>query len=132
MEQAHQTIFNKLPISLLMLNLNGTGIKSVERPKIWHHVSTQIEDKFNETGTDSEENKVWELMNKPLKCATLSHTWLQDIYSGWNGQTSCKNSAAFEKLTSFCHVATTDYRLTLGWMDTICINKESSSELLTN
>ncbi|KAF9473352.1 hypothetical protein BDN70DRAFT_765077, partial [Pholiota conissans] len=37
--------------------------------------------------------------------------------------------AGYDKLASFCSTAWRDYGITLAWMDTICINKDSSSEL---
>ncbi|KAF9471283.1 hypothetical protein BDN70DRAFT_764398, partial [Pholiota conissans] len=35
----------------------------------------------------------------------------------------------YAKLVNFCRVALEDHQLALGWMDTVCINKSSSSEL---
>ena len=66
--------------------------------------------------------------------AILSHTWLQSspgevTYSNWMGQKFDQNSAGYQKLVNFCRIAATEYGLTVGWMDTICINKDSSSEL---
>ncbi len=33
------------------------------------------------------------------------------------------------KIVKFCQVAALDYNVNLGWIDSVCINKDSSSEL---
>lgn len=65
--------------------------------------------------------------------AILSHTWVgtelryQDtLVTNW--QTTTTKQAGYEKISGFCNVAQ-EYGFSLGWMDTICINKDSSAEL---
>ncbi|KAF9471443.1 hypothetical protein BDN70DRAFT_766210, partial [Pholiota conissans] len=66
--------------------------------------------------------------------AILSHTWLREApgeitYRDWHDQNFDQSKPGYQKLVSFCKLAWLKHGLTLGWMDTICINKESSSEL---
>ncbi|KAF9477473.1 hypothetical protein BDN70DRAFT_765366, partial [Pholiota conissans] len=66
--------------------------------------------------------------------AILSHTWIhaapgEVTYDDWIKGTLEIGKPGYDKLVNFCKVAERDHRVTLGWMDTICINKESSSEL---
>ncbi|KAF8161847.1 hypothetical protein BJ912DRAFT_823325, partial [Pholiota molesta] len=35
----------------------------------------------------------------------------------------------WDRLANFCRIAATNHKITFGWMDTICINKDSSAEL---
>ncbi|KJA19370.1 hypothetical protein HYPSUDRAFT_1095940, partial [Hypholoma sublateritium FD-334 SS-4] len=65
--------------------------------------------------------------------AILSHTWISSgeiTYSEWRNPTAPldKHSPGYDKLAQFCKVAA-KRGLRLGWMDTVCINKESSTEL---
>lgn len=130
-----------------MFSQDGTGIKLVERHEVWLRASAQIEEDFNEkkmrhaivqaTEPDypaAEETAVWQFVKKYVEYAILSHTWLQGkpgeiTYTDWNDQNFDKSSAGYAKITSFCRVAATEYGQTLGWMDTLCIDKNSSSEL---
>ncbi|KAF9481232.1 hypothetical protein BDN70DRAFT_855426, partial [Pholiota conissans] len=66
--------------------------------------------------------------------AILSHTWFQITpgevtYAQWNKGQFHESNAGYQKLLNFCRTAFNRHSLSLGWMDTICINKESSSEL---
>ncbi|KAF9472408.1 hypothetical protein BDN70DRAFT_970958, partial [Pholiota conissans] len=68
------------------------------------------------------------------KYAILSHKWLRGTpgeitYNHWIKGSLDPESAGYRKLVSFCKTAWKDYGITLAWMDTICINKDSSSEL---
>lgn len=64
--------------------------------------------------------------------AILSHTWgaeelkFQDMIVP---KTSVKVKAGYAKVQSFCELARQEYGLEFGWVDTCCINKESSAEL---
>ncbi|KAF9479682.1 hypothetical protein BDN70DRAFT_806676, partial [Pholiota conissans] len=71
---------------------------------------------------------------KHAKYAILSHKWLpgkpgEITYKHWNKKLFERNTAGYDKLANFCRVAWKDYGITLAWMDTVCINKDSSSEL---
>ncbi|KAF9472107.1 hypothetical protein BDN70DRAFT_819128, partial [Pholiota conissans] len=66
--------------------------------------------------------------------AILSHTWLREApgeitYGDWHNNHFNEASPGYQKLVNFCKLAWLKHGLTLGWMDTVCINKESSSEL---
>ncbi|KAF8957192.1 heterokaryon incompatibility protein-domain-containing protein, partial [Flammula alnicola] len=78
------------------------------------------------------------VLRKHASYAILSHTWLQkkpeviygdakDTQKWWSVQS--KRGMGYRKLEGFCRVAREDYSVSLAWMDTICINKDSTSEL---
>ncbi len=50
-------------------------------------------------------------------------------YGEWKTNNFDKNTPGYQKLENFCRIAATEHHLFLGWMDTVCINKASSSEL---
>lgn len=150
LEKAHQTVYNKMPLCLLMFSTNGTDVRLVERPEILLHISARIENNFNEDKIASyiskyrflnsvAEDKLEDLIISRFvavhtKYAILSHTWLQGttgevIYTHWRLGRVDKCGAGYAKLASFCRVAAKEYGLTLAWMDTLCINKDSSAEL---
>ncbi|KAF9477713.1 hypothetical protein BDN70DRAFT_810218, partial [Pholiota conissans] len=70
--------------------------------------------------------------------AILSHTWLQKkpevVYEDaknpqkWHSIQSGRRSA-YRKLEGFCKIARDKHGVSFAWMDTICINKDSTSEL---
>ncbi|KJA20515.1 hypothetical protein HYPSUDRAFT_142140, partial [Hypholoma sublateritium FD-334 SS-4] len=64
--------------------------------------------------------------------AILSHTWIREVpgdvvYRDWHVR--ARNERGYTKIAKFCEIAAGEHGLTFGWMDTVCINKESSSEL---
>ncbi|KAF9472078.1 hypothetical protein BDN70DRAFT_763404, partial [Pholiota conissans] len=66
--------------------------------------------------------------------AIFSHKWLRGMpgeitYDLWNKGSLDPETAGYQKLASFCRTAWEEYGITLAWMDTVCINKDSSSEL---
>jgi hypothetical protein len=66
--------------------------------------------------------------------AILSHTWLRGnsrevSYGDWIRREFDPEQPGYRKLVNFCRTAWKDHRVAFGWMDTICINKESSAEL---
>ncbi|KAF8196447.1 hypothetical protein BJ912DRAFT_1081564, partial [Pholiota molesta] len=74
------------------------------------------------------------LISQCARYAILSHTWLRTsrevTYSDWTmGDFDVEEPGYRKLLVNFCKVAWKDHGLAYGWMDTICINKESSSEL---
>jgi hypothetical protein len=68
-----------------------------------------------------------------LRYAILSHTWNQTpgelTFSDWQRISLDEQHPKCRKLVNFCKAAWKDHGLTLGWIDTVCINKESSAEL---
>ncbi|KAF9470294.1 hypothetical protein BDN70DRAFT_771287, partial [Pholiota conissans] len=74
------------------------------------------------------------LVQKYSSYAILSHAWLREspgevTYGDWQRGTLKTTTLGYQKLVNFCKTAWREHRITLGWMDTVCINKESSSEL---
>jgi hypothetical protein len=65
--------------------------------------------------------------------AILSHTWTQTpgelTYGDWQRGSLSAVHPKSQKLVNFCRAAWEHHGLTLGWIDTICINKDSSAEL---
>ncbi|KAF9471937.1 hypothetical protein BDN70DRAFT_819364, partial [Pholiota conissans] len=66
--------------------------------------------------------------------AILSHTWLHSLpgeitYDDWHQGDLDATHPGYRKLVNFCNIAAEKHGLSLAWMDTVCINKSSSSEL---
>jgi hypothetical protein len=84
---------------------------------------------------ETDEQAIRRVMAKfiPIRYAILSHTWLRSsdevTYSAWNKGVFNTSDPGYQKLVNFCKAAWMDHGLTLGWMDTVCINKDSSAEL---
>lgn len=150
-QEARDVVFNTMPIRLLTFDKDGNGIKLIERPDIFHHISRDISlrlsfEDFTKllsiSGQDSEsqekqafrrEIQKYLLAQEFGRYAILSHTWLpygEITYSEWRSHTSplSTQSPGYVKLAKFCKVAA-KRGLRLAWMDTVCINKESSAEL---
>ncbi|KAF8157410.1 heterokaryon incompatibility protein-domain-containing protein [Pholiota molesta] len=73
------------------------------------------------------------LILKFARYAILSHTWLSTgeiLYQHTlKKDRSSLEGPGFDKLNGFCRVAYRDHDITLAWIDTLCINKDSSVEL---
>lgn len=67
---------------------------------------------------------------KPPPYATLSHTWGQDevTFAEFNSLSRHESSGGFQKVKATCAQACRD-GLGFVWVDTCCINKDSSAEL---
>ncbi len=79
-----------------------------------------------------------ELISKHARYTILSHTWLQDgsevTYQDFHDPVRFEairlaRGEGYKKLEMFCDVSFREYSATFAWMDTICIDKHSSSEL---
>ncbi|KAF9477632.1 hypothetical protein BDN70DRAFT_766658, partial [Pholiota conissans] len=73
-------------------------------------------------------------LDEVTQYAILSHTWLRSSpgelsYDVWNKGTLDLTHPGYEKLVQFCRASLVNHGLSLGWMDTVCIDKSSSSEL---
>ncbi|KJA16159.1 hypothetical protein HYPSUDRAFT_171810 [Hypholoma sublateritium FD-334 SS-4] len=143
MDEARSMVFNKMPIRLLMFDQKGKGIKLVERSEVLHYLFLDIvAATFDNAGqvrlamswTDDSKQYMQDflLTLKFGQYAILSHTWLphgEVTYSEWKNHTSLDTqSPGYSKLEKFCEVAA-GYGLRLAWTDTVCINKESTTEL---
>ncbi|KJA13809.1 hypothetical protein HYPSUDRAFT_49592 [Hypholoma sublateritium FD-334 SS-4] len=146
-------VFNKMPIRLLAFDENGTNIQLIERDEIFTRILPRVYAETSKPGFQSEWAKVQELQDKyvhwkhrqdamsklfqevigeSVRYAILSHTWIRDtpsdvVFGSW--KTRADNPRGYAKITKFCETAAQNHLVTLGWIDTLCINKESSSEL---
>ncbi|KAF9473451.1 hypothetical protein BDN70DRAFT_925154 [Pholiota conissans] len=136
-------VFNKMPIRLLRFIPKSAHleISLIGREEIYAHLVSIMQANVHDLGLD-DQHRITE--NDPLEVdlvvqtvgryAILSHTWLQEApgeitYGNWHDKHFDESSPGYQKLANFCKLAWLKHRITLGWMDTICINKESSSEL---
>ncbi|KAF8174375.1 hypothetical protein BJ912DRAFT_1064701 [Pholiota molesta] len=81
-----------------------------------------------------EDHIIRNLVREYTKYAILSHTWLRGsnsevTYDDWQTGQFETQQPGYQKLANFCRFALEDHGLSFGWMDTVCINKNSSSEL---
>ncbi|KAF9470757.1 hypothetical protein BDN70DRAFT_654246 [Pholiota conissans] len=134
-------VFNQLPIRLLCfhkskLDKSKLTISLLERAEVYSY----LEQNFREHMTRHDEIPAAFVVPRkyhPIaasKYAILSHTWLQSsaevTYDNWkNGDDLDLSHKGYQKLVNFCRIAEAEYNVTLGWMDTVCIDKSSSSEL---
>ncbi|KAF9474045.1 hypothetical protein BDN70DRAFT_997297 [Pholiota conissans] len=87
-----------------------------------------------EDRANAEHVAIMGLVQRYSKYAILSHTWLRErsgelSFDAWNRGNHDTQQLGYQKLANFCRTAWTDHGLNFGWIDTVCINKESSSEL---
>ena len=127
-KSARETVFNRMPIRLLKFDRHGKGITLVERSQVMECISVEIIAETTD-GNATYNKTVFE------EYAILSHTWLSKgeiTYSDWADPIQAAlidtTSPGYNKLTKSCEAAA-NQGLRLAWMDTVCINKESSSEL---
>ncbi|KAF9477709.1 hypothetical protein BDN70DRAFT_810194, partial [Pholiota conissans] len=68
-----------------------------------------------------------------IKYSVLSHNWTNTpgelTYKDWNAGQIDAEDPRCQKLINFCNTTLEDYGFSFGWIDTLCINKESSAEL---
>ncbi|KAF9473488.1 hypothetical protein BDN70DRAFT_381724 [Pholiota conissans] len=135
-------VFNRLPIRLLSfrksdLDNSKLEISLLERGEVYAH----LERNFHKHLVTRHERILGAYVvpyeYHPIlasKYAILSHTWLQFspevTYNNWmNGDDLDLSHEGYRKLVNFCRIAEAEYDVTFGWMDTVCIDKSSSSEL---
>jgi hypothetical protein len=150
LDALRQHIFNKMPIRLLCFQSYGSDfrISLLEKGGIFTHLAAKVRGHFSEPQfmanirtvpsikirLEEEWYSIEEWISAFAKYAILSHTWIhaapgEITYDHWNKKQYARGEPGYEKLLNFCKVAERDYGVTLGWMDTVCINKESSAEL---
>lgn len=152
LEKLRYCVFNKMPIRLLAFKSDGSDMELIERSTIFDRISRVMESDFynladisstlylftvDDYDTAAGENQpvLDEFISKYAKYAILSHTWLRDTpgevtYAAWKAPGEFdRGSAGYQKLANFCRIAAKNHNTTFGWMDTICINKDSSAEL---
>ncbi|KAF9479691.1 hypothetical protein BDN70DRAFT_921104 [Pholiota conissans] len=142
MNELQEHVSNKMPIRLLLIEPHAfyLQISLIERGAIYAHLADIVKAlpvPFNST-YHSQHIMDNELIESTIKSyaryAILSHKWLRGTpgeitYDHWNKGLLDPESAGYQKLAGFCSTAWKDYGITLAWMDTVCINKDSSSEL---
>ncbi|KAF9470035.1 hypothetical protein BDN70DRAFT_764170, partial [Pholiota conissans] len=74
------------------------------------------------------------LVDSVSEYAILSHTWLHSEpgeinYDSWHNQNFDLLHPGYRKLVQFSRTALEHHGMSFGWMDTVCIDKSSSSEL---
>lgn len=143
-----------MPIRLLSFDADGSNVRLIERDEIVNKVLPRVYEEMDKPSFKTEwkkahglqdldfvrkhkQQKVSELlkgvMEQSAHYAILSHTWIRDTpgditYKDWKTQTLLSHRGV-DKITKFCEVSARHHGMTLGWIDSICINKESSSEL---
>lgn len=144
-------VFNKMPIRLLCFKSHGSefNISLLERGQVYVYLARKLKADFSNDrflsdttgytkfGGDqiwAEQTAIKNWVSRFARYAILSHTWLRGVsgevtYADWNRGSFDVERPGYQKLLNFCKVAAADHGLTLGWMDTVCINKDSSSEL---
>lgn len=136
-----------MPIRLLCFKPHGESgfqIYLLERGAVYAHLVSMLQGKMhskeflpktNRRGTiETDQHIIKRLIPKYAQYAILSHTWLRSTsgevtYNDFNTGTLHTDGPGYQKLVNFCKAVWTEHRLAFGWMDTVCINKESSSEL---
>jgi hypothetical protein len=125
-----QHVFNNMPIRLLCFKSDGPHfqISLIERAEILAHLVAKME------AEPQARRSAPLFIQKSAQYAILSHTWLHEApgevtYDDWHKGNFTVNQPGFQKLSNFCRVVHNRHGISLGWMDTICINKESSTEL---
>ncbi|KAF9483332.1 hypothetical protein BDN70DRAFT_874037 [Pholiota conissans] len=150
LEGVREHIFNKLPIRLLSFKSDGSGIELLERDAIWDRVSKKMVREFDERvylnnhpsleyalrlkSADFNHTVIQPVISRYTNFSIMSHTWLRGAqgevtYNDWKDGNLATDSTGYRKLINFCRISAMDHGVTLGWMDTICINKDSSAEL---
>ncbi|KAF9480768.1 hypothetical protein BDN70DRAFT_594922 [Pholiota conissans] len=135
-----QHVSNKMPIRLLLIEPRDSylQISLIDRGGIYAHLENVIRrapiERNGDTSYQTDEEFIESTIQSYAKYAILSHTWLRGTpgeitYDLWTKGPLDLKSAGYKKLAGLCRTVWKEYGLTLAWMDTICINKDSSSEL---
>lgn len=148
-------VFNDVPVRLLTFDPDGSHVQMIERNTIYDHIARKMlakvdPDKFNssieaeftsrrnlqgqplyQSSEEAEKEIISALIEEHSRYVVLSHTWIQDspgevTYKDWHLRSG---DVGYQKLSKFCKIAAQNHKVTLAWMDSICINKSSSSEL---
>lgn len=148
-------IFNEMPIRVLAFASVGGSLEIIDRGEMFRRVLASVytsastpafdadwmhaqqmthsdEPEISDAGYRQQKHLLVELVKLHSRYAILSHTWIRDtpgdvIFQDWEKRSA--NSRGNRKIDKFCEVAARDYDVKFGWMDTVCIDKTSSSEL---
>lgn len=139
-EKVYGYVFNKMPIRVIAFDSAGCGPRLLERNAIVALIISRLgqisdlgeENDDDEPNLDYADDKNYKAIRKVARFAILSHTWIRGIpgdvvYGDW--ATREMNGRGNTKITKFCEVAALEHGVSFGWMDTVCIDKSSSTEL---
>ncbi|KAF9473425.1 hypothetical protein BDN70DRAFT_383954 [Pholiota conissans] len=138
LEVLREQVFNLLPIRLLRFerldNTDMLRISLLDQAEIYSSLARQFAHTYISIQVD--DSTRWNQLNAVTRYAILSHTWLRSTpgelsYDVWNkrSKTFDLTHPGYEKLVQFCRASLLNHGVSLGWMDTVCIDKASSSEL---
>ncbi|KAF8191311.1 hypothetical protein BJ912DRAFT_902550 [Pholiota molesta] len=111
-EALREHAFNNMPLRLILL----PQMELIGRNEYVNHIASRMSFLFQKYACYS----------------ILSHTWLptgEIIYQDTLGKEWVNGKSGVNKLKGFCGVTHRDHGITLAWIDTLCINKDSSAEL---
>ncbi|KAG2030353.1 hypothetical protein BDR03DRAFT_974707 [Suillus americanus] len=96
-------------------------------------VEAITEDELKDFSGSSRKETLHKVLGDKVKFAILSHRWLDTgeptfLDMSESQKDMSENSPGYPKLTKFCEKAE-EYGCELAWLDTCCINKDSSAEL---
>ncbi|KJA25437.1 hypothetical protein HYPSUDRAFT_37415 [Hypholoma sublateritium FD-334 SS-4] len=114
---------------MLAFDSNGTQLRLVERSDIAEQIKLRISE---EEWQGMDESESLDRVKELGKYAILSHTWFRGkpgdvVFDDWNKREL--NARGNSKIVKFCEVAARNHSVVYGWMDTVCIDKSSSTEL---
>ncbi|KAF9470704.1 hypothetical protein BDN70DRAFT_845731, partial [Pholiota conissans] len=132
----HERVFNRMPIRLLYFkkedNSNLLKISLLDRAEIYSTLTEMLTRRYMCIPLDDISRL--SLVYPMTQYAILSHTWLRSEpgeinYDSWSKKDLDMQHPGYRKLVQFSRAALENYNMSLGWMDTVCIDKSSSSEL---
>ncbi|KAF9470588.1 hypothetical protein BDN70DRAFT_998894 [Pholiota conissans] len=132
----HERVFNRLPIRLLYFkkqdDSNLLKISLLYRSEIYSTLTEALTRRYM-CMPWNDPDRLW-LIDSVTRYAILSHTWLRSdsgeiTYDLWRKRDFDLLHPGYRKLVQFSRAALEDHGMSLGWMDTVCIDKSSSSEL---
>ncbi|KJA18129.1 hypothetical protein HYPSUDRAFT_968288 [Hypholoma sublateritium FD-334 SS-4] len=120
-----------MPIRVLAFDARGEQIQLLERNAIVNQILSRIS---AQTSGQTSVADGLALAQDLSRYAILSHTWIRDtpgdvVFGRWAARNHPAYAEGYSKIAKFCAVAACEHGLSFGWMDTVCINKDSSSEL---
>ena len=130
-DEARRIVFNDMPIRMLLFDASGTQIELLERNQVLSLVLSRIATDVFKNGLCTKA-ALASSTSAATQYAILSHTWIREVpgdvvFQDWSARE--QNMLGYAKIARFCGTAAREHGLSFGWMDTVCINKESSSEL---
>lgn len=136
-EIVYEHVFNKMPIRVLAFDSNGGQLQLIERNTIAYQILSRICVQYTWTNADNTPplEHVQQTVEDIARYSILSHTWIKDtpgdvIYGDWGKPDILQSKTqGYSKALNFCKVSAREYGVLFGWMDNICIDKSSSTEL---